>query len=121
MDVFKPGTSHALDSLPTKLAWHNDSMAKPSTQSIPSTCGISSLYTPYLSVVLLTETLICSVVFGDCALNLHPMLTSTPGKIKGNFKYHKYIICMCVCVYLYELDQFLGLYSLFYLARSSCA
>lgn len=69
--TFEAGTLQAEDELPIKLAWHSDVTAKPSTQSTPSTVGISSLYTPCLSVVLLTENKICSVVFGDCALNLH--------------------------------------------------
>lgn len=69
--TFAAGTLQAEDELPIKLAWHNDVTAKPSTQSTPSTVGISSLYTPCLSVVLLTENKICSVVFGECALNLH--------------------------------------------------
>ncbi|KAJ0095816.1 hypothetical protein Patl1_16988 [Pistacia atlantica] len=41
--IFEPGTLHAEDELPIKFAWHNDSIAIPSTQSTPSTWGISSL------------------------------------------------------------------------------
>ncbi|KAF2286456.1 hypothetical protein GH714_017047 [Hevea brasiliensis] len=58
------GTSQPEDELFIKLAWHKDSIAEPSTQSTPSTCGISSLYIPYLSVVRLTEKFICSAVLG---------------------------------------------------------
>jgi hypothetical protein len=69
--VFKTGMLQAEDEVPIKLAWHNDVTDKPSTQSTPSTVGISSLYTPCLSVVLFTENVICSVVLGEFALNLH--------------------------------------------------
>lgn len=69
--IFKPGTLQAEDGLPIKLAWHNDVNARPSTQFTPSTVGISSVYTPCLSVVLLTENVICSMVLGELTLNLH--------------------------------------------------
>lgn len=69
--VFKLGTLQAEEELPIKVAWHIVVTAKPSTQFTPSTVGISSLYTPCLSVVLLTENAICSFVLGEFALNLH--------------------------------------------------
>ena len=56
-----------------KVAWQSDTIAEPSMQLTPSTDGISNLYTPYWSVVLFTEKLICSLVFGEVALNLHCM------------------------------------------------
>ncbi|KAF8400014.1 hypothetical protein HHK36_015887 [Tetracentron sinense] len=66
-------TLHEEHELPTKLARQNDWITGSSAQSTPSTDGISNLYTPNLSVVLLTEKEICSVVLGDSALNLHSM------------------------------------------------
>lgn len=69
--VFKTGTLQAADELLIRLTWHNVVTANPSTQLTPSTVGISRLYTPCLFVVLLTENVICSVVLGEFALNLH--------------------------------------------------
>ena len=71
--LFMKGTLQLEDELPIKLAWHSDTTAEPSTQLTPSTDGISNLYTPRWSVVLFTEKLICSLVFGEVALNLHCM------------------------------------------------
>lgn len=79
--VFRPGTLQAEDELPIKFAWHMDFIAKPSMQLTPSTTGISNLYTPYLSVVLLTSKLISSAVLGEFPLNLHFIRTSTPDQL----------------------------------------
>ncbi|CAL5370300.1 unnamed protein product [Camellia sinensis] len=77
--VLYPGTLHEEDELHIKLALHEDSIAFSLAHSIPSTDGIANLYTPFLSVVLLTDNEICSVVFGETALNVQSILTSTPG------------------------------------------
>lgn len=74
-----PGILHALDELDIKLASQEESMAA-CAHAIPSTEGISSLYIPYLFVVLFTENDICSLVLGQLALNLQSILTSEPGK-----------------------------------------
>ncbi|KAK3035852.1 hypothetical protein RJ639_032989 [Escallonia herrerae] len=105
--------------LPIKLAWHKDSIAGPSSQSIPSTYGISSLYTPYLSVVLLTEKLICSLVLGEFALNKHCRCTSTSNQQGQRIKTQEGIFCTyifiscaeaigratCLRQYLVQLNQ----------------
>ncbi|MFS8032652.1 hypothetical protein Hanom_Chr17g01560221 [Helianthus anomalus] len=72
------GTLHAADVLLIKLALQVLTTAASLAQLIPSTEGISSLYTPFLLVVLLTENVICSAVLGDAALNLQSILTSAP-------------------------------------------
>lgn len=77
--VLKPGTLQLLDELPIKLAWHIDLIDTPLKQFTPSTEGISSLYTPYLFVVLLTEKFISSEALVELPLNLHCITTSTPG------------------------------------------
>jgi len=68
----------AEDELPIKLAWHEDTTAESSAHFTPSTEGISSLYIPYLFVVLLTESEICSAVFSESALNMQSTFTSAP-------------------------------------------
>ncbi|KAL9257652.1 hypothetical protein AKJ16_DCAP02113, partial [Drosera capensis] len=65
------GMLHSVDELLNKVAWQEDLITGPSVQSSPSTEGISSLYTPYLSVVLFTEKVMSSSVLGESALNLH--------------------------------------------------
>ncbi|KAL6188257.1 hypothetical protein ACLB2K_039650 [Fragaria x ananassa] len=72
------GTLQLLDELPIKLAWHIDLIDTPLKQFTPSTEGISSLYTPYLFVVLLTEKFISSEALVELPLNLHCITTSTP-------------------------------------------
>lgn len=69
--VFEPGTLQVEDELPNKVTWQNDVAAKPSTQLTPLIFAISTLYTPCLSVVLLTENVVCSVIWGEFVLNLH--------------------------------------------------
>lgn len=76
--VLYPGTLHAEDELPTRLAWHDDTNSESSAHLTPSTDGISNLYIPYLFVVLFTDTDICSSVFADIALKTQSILTSTP-------------------------------------------
>lgn len=73
-----PGTLQDDDELPIKLAWQNDTIAESSAHRIPSTEGISNLYTPYLFVVLFTENAICSAVRGVSAFNLQSIRTSAP-------------------------------------------
>lgn len=97
--VIKAGTLHAGDVLLINEALHvlrtwTSSLA----QLIPSTEGISNLYTPCLFVVLLTENDICSVVLGEAALNLQSILTSAPvvffwwvnTQIQSNFQCYNY-------------------------------
>ena len=76
--VLYPGTLHAVDELPIRLAWQEDTNSESSAHLTPSTDGISNLYTPYLFVVLFTETVICSSVLADKALKTQSILTSAP-------------------------------------------
>lgn len=75
----KPGTLQAGDPLHIKLAWQEETIAESSAHLIPSTDGISNLYTPYLFVVLFAENDMCSAILGDTALNMQSILTSAPG------------------------------------------
>lgn len=76
--LLQPGTLQEEDELPIRLAWHEDTTWESSAHLTPSTDGISSLYIPYLFVVLFTESEICSVVFSESALNMQSILTSAP-------------------------------------------
>lgn len=71
--LLRKGTLQVEVELLIKVAWQSDTIVEPSMQLTPSTDGMSNLYTPYWSVVLFTEKLICSLVFGEVALNLHCM------------------------------------------------
>lgn len=95
--VFKPGELQSEYGLFVKLAWQKDSIAGPSAQPTPSRYGIVSLYTPYLSVVLLTEKLISSVVVGEFASSLHSIWISAPDPNDNNwtFKIHERNINCC--------------------------
>lgn len=70
-----------------KFAWQEDATSGSSAHFTPSTDGISILYIPYLSVVLFTETVICSFVLAESALKVQSILTSAPGDIQGS-KWH---------------------------------
>lgn len=75
-----PGTLQAVVELPIKFAWQEDITSVPSAHLTPSTDGTSILYIPYLFVVLFTDSVICSVVFAESALNMQSTFTSAPGK-----------------------------------------
>lgn len=82
-----PGTLQAVVELPIKFAWQEDITSVPSAHLTPSTDGTSILYIPYLFVVLFTDSVICSVVLAEIALNMQSTFTSAPE--------HNYEIKMC--------------------------
>ncbi|KAM7279912.1 hypothetical protein ACFE04_007046 [Oxalis oulophora] len=71
------GTLQSIDELLIKLARQYEEIAA-SAQEIPSTEGISNLYSPLLFVVLFTENEICSSALEESALNSHLIFTSAP-------------------------------------------
>lgn len=54
--------------------------ARQTVWTVGSCAGISTLYIPYISVLLLAENDISSLLLADLAFTLHSTFTSTPGK-----------------------------------------
>lgn len=90
--VTKPGWLQVGESLLISVALHEFTTAASLAQQIPSTEGISSLYTPYWLVVLLTEKDICSAVLGETALNLQSILTSAPAMKQYSYHYFSSVL-----------------------------